>query len=107
MPETSPATVLVIEEDHQLRHLISKILDGAGYRVLEARTNTQAQRFLRTDPERVDLVVLDSVYAPGQIEAGTKVLLLTADPAASPSARILQKPFKPAALVEAVRDSLR
>ncbi|HVX65759.1 MAG TPA: hypothetical protein VHA11_04110 [Bryobacteraceae bacterium] len=106
MPETAPATVLVVEEDHQLRRLIGKILDGAGYRVLEARTDLHAARLLEGDSDHVDLIVSETPPAPGHFDASARVLLLTCGPAESSSGRSLQKPFRPAALIQAVRDSL-
>jgi DNA-binding NtrC family response regulator len=101
-----PATVLIVEEDHQLRHLIGRILDGAGYRVLEARTENQARQLLQADCDGVDLVVLDSVWAPEPMGERQKILLLSAESAADATRPTLQKPFKPADLITAVHNSL-
>lgn len=107
MLNTSRSTVLVVEEDQQLRKLIGIILDGAGYRVLQARNGYQASRLMAGGTEPVDLIVLGgSARRPAAFQAAGKVLLLSPDPAGTPDNPVLQKPFKPAALIHAVRQLL-
>ncbi len=100
-------TVLVVERDQQLRRLIGRILDAAGYRVLEAGSHTRAMQLLEAENHSVDVMVMDSLYPSWQIEDGRKVLLLSFDPDASQAGGILPKPFKPSALLEAVGKILR
>jgi hypothetical protein len=105
MPNQSRSTVLVVEEDQQLRKLIGVILDDAGYRVLQARNGYQASRLLADGAGPVDLIVLGGPSRRSAVfQAAGKVLLLSPDPAGNPENPVLQKPFKPAALIHAVRD---
>ncbi|MGE5647622.1 MAG: hypothetical protein ACM336_17735 [Acidobacteriota bacterium] len=94
-------TVLIVEEDQQLRKLICVILDNAGYRVLQARNSQQAVRLVEGEMP-VDLVVFGGPSRGGAALA-ERTLLLSPDPADPPSGPVLKKPFKPAALVQAVR----
>ncbi|HEX8984497.1 MAG TPA: hypothetical protein VF767_03665 [Bryobacteraceae bacterium] len=107
MPGTTVPTVLIIEEDQQLRRLLGTILGGAGYRVLEARSHDRALELLASGADSVDVVIHDSPLSLERIGTGCKVLLLSCYAAASPGNGMLRKPFKPAALIEAVRKLLR
>jgi DNA-binding response OmpR family regulator len=107
MPERSRRTVLVVEEDQQLRKLIGVILDGAGYRVVQARNGRDAGRLLGGECDDVDLVILDGLKGrPRTFAACAKYLFLIPNRVENPENPVLQKPFKPAALVEAVRAAL-
>jgi len=98
---------LIIEEDHQLRRLLGAILGGAGYHVLEARSENRALELLASHSDSVDVVVLDSPPSKERIGTGCKILLLSDNPATSPGHDMLQKPFKPSALIDAVQRLLR
>lgn len=63
------ATILVIEDDNQLRHTLHLILDAAGHTVLEARSGLEGLRIFKQ--EAPDLVVTDVVMP---IVNGTKVV---------------------------------
>jgi DNA-binding response OmpR family regulator len=52
-----PQTVLIVEDDRQLRHLVRNTLSLAGYDVLEARGGFEALRLV--DSVQPDLVILD------------------------------------------------
>ena len=67
--ETSPAnnTILVVEDDVQLRFLISDILRSDGFTVIEAATTDQAMSFLRIPSNNVLLIFAD-VRLPGELD---------------------------------------
>ena len=56
-----PPTVLVVDDEPLIRRLAYRILNAAGYRVLEASDGVEALEVLRTAPHKIDLVVVDAV----------------------------------------------
>jgi PAS domain S-box-containing protein len=54
-------TVLVAEDDRQLRELIARVLRGAGYDVLVAADGAEAIAIFRENAARVDLVIADVI----------------------------------------------
>ena len=63
------ATILVIEDDNQLRHTLHLILGAAGHTVLEARSGLEGLRIFKQNAP--DLVITDVVMP---IVNGTKVV---------------------------------
>ena len=62
---TSPSeTVLLVEDEPGVRQLSKRILDNAGYRVLEAANGDDAERLFAEHADAIDLVVTD-VIMPG------------------------------------------
>jgi two-component system, cell cycle sensor histidine kinase and response regulator CckA len=57
-------TVLLVEDEAGVRLLSKRILDTAGYRVLEAENGDQAERLFARHADAIDLVVTD-VMMPG------------------------------------------
>ncbi|WP_294003734.1 PAS domain-containing sensor histidine kinase [Sphingomonas sp.] len=119
--ERGGASVLVIDDDDDVRSFIAATLAEYGHRVIEAADGKQGiRRYAETKP---DLVIIDYVM-PGLsgAEVAQRILASTADQpilfvsgyseteairAAAPGAIILAKPFRPAALDQAVRDALQ
>jgi CheY-like chemotaxis protein len=117
-------TVLLAEDDDQVRSFASRILRDAGYTVLVARDGEEALEILARSGHEVDLLVLDSVMPKkggrGVYDAfratrpGVKVLFCTgysSDPmtSAQPSGErppVLLKPFTPQSLLQYVRATL-
>ena len=56
-----PPTVLVVDDEPVVRRLAYRILNAAGYRVLEASDGAEALEVLRNAPHKIDLVVVDAV----------------------------------------------
>ncbi len=54
-------TILVVEDESQVRHMIHEILAGYGYSVHEAADGIEALDFLRTHQATVDLILTDVV----------------------------------------------
>ncbi len=117
-------TVLVIEDEHTIRELVSEVLAEAGYRVLLADSGPTGLHLLQ-GPERIDLLLTD-VGLPGglngrqvadagrTVRPGLKVLFITgyAEKAAvgnglmEEGMAILTKPFEIPHLVNKVRQML-
>lgn len=53
------STVLIVDDDDQVRFLMKTILEDAGYAVEEAETGKEA--ITRYDPGRHDMVILDII----------------------------------------------
>ncbi len=57
-------TILLVEDEYAVRALCSRVLQAAGYRVLEAADGAQAVELARSHAGPIDLVVTD-VVMPG------------------------------------------
>lgn len=58
---TEPApTILVVETDIVVRHVIADYLRGCGYRVLEAANGDEASLILDVEAETIDIVLADA-----------------------------------------------
>jgi signal transduction histidine kinase/CheY-like chemotaxis protein len=111
-------TVLVVEDEHAVRRLIRRILEQAGYRVLEAENGEKALAVEATHVGDIHLLVTDLVM-PGmrgdrlaarlrERRPDTRVLFVTGyseeeSRAALRSHQSLQKPFTDHALLQNVR----
>jgi PAS domain S-box-containing protein len=117
-------TILLVEDDNQVRGLAAKVLTSYGYTVIEARDGADAEQIGRRGGEYLHLLVTD-VVMPGisGLELATrlapvrpkmKVLFVSgyADDAIvrrgvlAEDAAFLQKPFPPEVLARRVRDVL-
>lgn len=79
-------TILVVEDDRDVRELALTVLEGAGFRVLEAASGDEAYRLLLAHPDlRIDLLFTD-VVMPGQLDG---VDLAEAAQALRPGLRVL------------------
>jgi two-component system, cell cycle sensor histidine kinase and response regulator CckA len=122
-------TVLVVEDEYAVRTLARRVLEEAGYTVLDAASADQALTALRTYNKPVDLLCTD-VVMPGvngrelaqEVEImcpRTKVLYMSgyddgvlavrmrgSGGALPPEIALLEKPFTPETLTRRVRDVL-
>jgi CheY-like chemotaxis protein len=130
VPEPEPAaargdeTVLVVEDQQNVRGIISEILRRGGYQVLEAANGGDALLLCESHPGPIHLVLTD-VVMPGMsgrdlarriesLKPGAKVLFMsgytggTIDISAAPGAGFayFQKPFTPQSLARKVRQTL-
>ena len=117
--EQAGKSVLVVEDETDVRRFVKTVLERAGLRVLEAGDGIEALRVL--DSISPDLVLTDIVMPEMDgialaLELAHKsphlpILLmsgLVSDPGPTAIARgFLRKPFMPTALVEAVIEQLR
>lgn len=126
MPESEarPLTVLVVEDEEEVRALARDVLEMHGYTVLEALDVADATRLAETHPGSIDLLVTD-VMMPGasgpelarRLRAhrpGLRVLCMSGYPentdqraqGAAGWNAWLQKPFTPDDLMRQVRACL-
>jgi two-component system cell cycle sensor histidine kinase/response regulator CckA len=120
----SSETVLLVEDEAGVRELAKRILDHAGYQVLEAANGDEAERVFARHADAIDVVVTD-VVMPGcggpellsrlQVHApALRVLYMSGytEQSAAHEAGIdrglpfVQKPFTAAELVRQVRRAL-
>jgi len=122
--KTASETVLLVEDEAGVRQFSKRILENAGYRVLEAVNGDAAERLFAEHADSIDLVVTD-VIMPGcggpellsrlhVLEPALKSLYISGytERTASNRAAIdqgapfVQKPFTAAELVRQVRGAL-
>jgi len=122
--KSASETVLLVEDEVGVRRLARRILDNAGYRVLEAANGDDAERLFARHADSIDLVVTD-VIMPGcggpellgrlQVRApALKVLYMSGYTEQSAAHKtgidrglpFVQKPFTAAEFVRHVREAL-
>ena len=120
-----PATILLAEDDHTIRHLMRAALERAGHTVLEARDGEHALEIASRLAGSIDLLLADIVmprvngYALADRLLAkhplTKVLYVTGHSEVWPERReaegpsraaLLRKPFKLGDLTRRVREVL-
>jgi CheY-like chemotaxis protein len=117
-------TVLLVEDEEMVRHLVRETLDRAGYKVLDAGGPLEAQRLAASYRGRIHLLITDVVMPKiGGRELAETLMALRTDMKVlymsgytdwavanmgvlSQEVAFLQKPFTPAALTEKVREVL-
>jgi len=117
-------TLLLIEDEQQVRELALEILLGHGYRVLEASSGTEAVGMAEKHPEPIQMVVTD-VVMPGmngreayerlsRLRPDLKVLYMSGYTESAivhrgvlePGTAFLQKPFTIPSFLERIREVL-
>jgi len=123
--ESGQGTILLVEDEEAVRRLARRILEGVGYRILEAADGAEALAVAEAWQGELDLVITDVIMpemsgqelssrlredAPGlrilYVSGYTDDAILQHG-ALLPNTAFLQKPFTPAALVQRVADVLR
>jgi len=118
---TGSETILLAEDEIQVRELAVKVLEKAGYKVLVAQDGESAIELFKKEKDRIDLAILD-VIMPGKsgkvvsefiqkINPDLPVIFcsgysknyLGADFEPSKNVNILQKPIGPTDLLKAIR----
>jgi PAS domain S-box-containing protein len=115
--------ILLAEDEELLRSQLVRLLESAGYRVIQAHNGVAAVEAFRARRGAVDLVILDVVMPEldgwqaflriAELEPRVKVLFTTGYAAsvlpedfAARGARFLSKPYKPQALLANVHELL-
>lgn len=110
------ASILVVEDEELVRNFLTRALKAAGYNVHAVSSGREALTLLQSFV--VDLVITD-IRMPGmsgrelgariaQLPDPPRVMYASASDVPPPGseALYLQKPFRPADLIQAVRDAL-
>ena len=116
--------ILIVEDEPQVRHMMKRALEDAGYGVLEAGSGAEALDLVIRMDKTIDLLLTD-VVMPGMngreladqvlmSAPGTPVLFTSGYTDGEierrgllgPGAAFIQKPLTPASLVRAVREQL-
>jgi CheY-like chemotaxis protein len=118
-------TILVVEDEEDVRAITCKFLTSSGYSVLEAANGVEALEVIARHPGRIHLVLSDMVMPKmsgtalaerlKSVLPDAVVLLISgyaeySQPAGDAGVRpaaVLQKPFTRASLVEKVREALQ
>ena len=113
---TPTATILVCEDDDQLRTVVELMLDGEGYRVLLAARPEQALELAAENEDSIDVLVTDlSLPQMSGTELADRlkdsvpemeVLVLSGHPPDAvhgPRHTYLQKPFSDTSLLQTIR----
>jgi CheY-like chemotaxis protein len=58
-PVTPPSTVLVVDDEKNIRRTLSMVLSGVGYRVLEAGSAEDALESFKNPLHPIDLAIVD------------------------------------------------
>jgi CheY-like chemotaxis protein len=124
MTETAK-TILVVEDDRDVREVALAVLEGTGFRVLDAASGDDAYRLLLAHPDlRIDLLFTD-VVMPGRFDGidlanaarelrpAIRVLYATGfaslvrpDRDSDLQGPVLRKPYRPRELLAAIVDLL-
>ena len=117
---TGSETVLLLEDERPVNHLLKEILTINGYSVIDTTTITEARNCMLEQGAAIDLAVIDSVV-PAMHEANIvdwlaenfpsiKILLITGYPESrllelgtALDKRVLKKPFGPIDFLSAIR----
>ena len=117
-------TVLLVEDDDEVRRVIAAEIERCGYTVLEAARPRQAIAFCASHHGPIDLLLADAVMPhtsgravaerAGRARPGLRVLLmsgysehaLAGRALVDPALPFLRKPFTPAALARKIREVL-
>jgi len=121
---TGSETVLLAEDEQDVREIAREFLESGGYRVIEAGDGTAAIQLAHQNKGKIQLLVTDMVM-PGMTGQELAVRLQADHPGlnvifmsgyseraasemadADPSIRLLSKPFSRAAILRAVSESL-
>ncbi len=118
--QSRKALILVVDEEHLVRRLMVRTLEGAGYRVLPVADGPEALTLageLTVPPAvlvaSVDMDQIDGVTLSERMRSQfpkLRVLFVRGsegggDPAIVPG-RVLQKPFSPQQLLQAIKELL-
>jgi CheY-like chemotaxis protein len=121
---TTPATIMIIEDDPAIRHVLRETLVDEGHEVIEVANGEQALAALEAYESPPDAIVLDLMmpvmdgwaFRAEQLRrdlaTGTPVIVLSASRRAQPSAddlsatSVLPKPFDLDDLIAAVEKAI-
>ena len=119
-------TILVVEDEGLLREMERSILEGCGYRVLDAESGGKALELWDEQGEKIDLLLTDIMLPSGisGLELAKRLVLrkphlkvifttgrmvrdLDREAFGKINARFLQKPYQQADLIQIVSEALK
>ena len=110
------ATILVVDDEAEVRMIVAEFLEDTGYRVLQAEGGLAALRMLETDPgvqllvtdiRMPDMSGLELADRAAMVRPYLKIILISGYFVAQQvQRRFLRKPFRMRELVAAVRAEL-
>ena len=126
---TNPArggseTILLVEDEDQIRRVSSAVLVRAGYHVVEARRPSEALELFAREAQRIDLLLTDVVMPEmsgrqlaeriDAVRGGVRVLFMSGytndailhHGVLAPGVAFIQKPLTPDSLIRKVREVL-
>jgi two-component system cell cycle sensor histidine kinase/response regulator CckA len=116
-PVRGSETILLVEDDEQVRNLIRDTLRGDGYKVLDAPNAAEARRIAAAHKGPIHLLIADVVMPKeggrdfaaslARRRPAIKVLFMSGYTEEVVDSGFIQKPFSPAALSSKVRDILK
>ena len=122
--ERGTGTVLLVEDESAVRHLATKILVRAGYRVLAAADGVEAIDLFKRHAGNVDVLVIDAIMPrmggretyerisamcpgiPALFCSGYSADVLEPDFALGPGVQLLQKPYSSEQICRRIHDLL-
>ena len=117
--EEPSETILVVDDEPAMRHVMIRTITIAGYSVLEASSGAEALRLARSYPSAIHLAIIDQTLGDHNganvadqiltVRHGIRVLLISGhlvDEESFQGFPCLQKPFTLAALQEKIRQLL-
>ncbi len=123
-PAGGAETILIAEDDRDIRKLLKTLLSVAGYRVIDAANGSEAVDLFTKNSHRVQLVLLDVVMPIksgkeayleiAKIKPGVKALFLTGydkniiqdEELIRKGIEVIMKPIIPANLLKKIRETL-
>ncbi|MBI1788336.1 MAG: PAS domain S-box protein [Acidobacteria bacterium] len=116
-PQAGARTVLVVEDETEVRRIVVEVLRDSGYHILEARDAEDAIRIGQTLPGTIDLLLTDIVLPgmngwelAGRLQGerpAMRILYASSSPERGDTRKaewFLAKPFSPQQLVDKVRE---
>lgn len=117
-------TILIVEDEELLREIERSILEGCGYRVLDAASGNRALEVWAEERGNIDLLLTDVVLPRGisglelarrlvERKAGLKVVFTTGralrdlEGHEKINAHFLQKPYQQGELIQVVTEALK
>jgi two-component system cell cycle sensor histidine kinase/response regulator CckA len=122
--EPARGTILLVEDEEQVRQVVRRILEGSGYTVHAAAGVQDAERLMQGHAHSIDLLLSDVVLTESsgpalaeqlrRVRPDLKVLFMTgySEPALAYAELVkahvgmIHKPFTPRALIDRIRDVL-
>lgn len=113
-------TILVVDDDHQLRNMLSSLLVNYGYKVMEAHNGQDAIHLYNNHADAIHLILMDVAMpkkdgftAYREIKAlnpNAKIIIMSGyhenHPEKPVNALIVNKPFSPLEIIQVIKNAI-